>query len=288
MQLLGHDVDVTHASPELVTLLSGYFTAKTGRRVDETMSYFASEMAYVDATLGWSWHGWAELHAAFGEYMPNWADTAQAYPTAVLGDTGSAVVRFTDTPELFGHEIRGIAAISFTGGKISRWVDYWDGRQFTLDGIAGQRLPAGQFPSDLGEGLGGDSRTAAIQPIAHRVAAALSAAEPAAAVELFSDDVVLEDLSLRTTITGRRAVARYLDRSLPHLPYGAGSKVRHVLGGASGGGFEWISGSGPVPHGIVAVSADGTGVVDRLSAAWDASLLTDDALGRLQALGIDR
>lgn len=287
MQLLGHDVDVTHASPDLVALLTGYFAAKTGRRVDETMSYFStSEMAYIDATLGWSWRSWSELHAAFSQYMPNWTDSAQAYPTSILGDTRSALIRFTDTPELFGHEIRGIAAVSFVDGKIVRWIDYWDGRQFTLAGILGQRLPAGQFPSDLRESLAGDSPAASFRSVAQRVAGALGGGDPEGASRICSPDVVVEDLSLRTTVTGRLAVGQYLQRALPHLPYGAGAKVRSVLGGPSGGGYEWSSGSGPVPHGVVTLSLDRAGAVDRITAVWDASLLTDETVAGLQALAM--
>ena len=31
-----------------------------------------------------------------------------------------------DTPELFGGELRILAAVDFRDGKIVRWVDYWD------------------------------------------------------------------------------------------------------------------------------------------------------------------
>jgi hypothetical protein len=53
-----------------------------------------------------------------------------SYPTRISGDMHSAVVAFTDTPELFGGEIRILAAIDFKDGKVVRWIDYWDGRSF--------------------------------------------------------------------------------------------------------------------------------------------------------------
>jgi hypothetical protein len=58
--------------------------------------------------------------------MPNWSRPARSYTTGVLANATSALVRMTDTPELFGGELRIIAAVDFADGKIVRWVDYRD------------------------------------------------------------------------------------------------------------------------------------------------------------------
>ena len=55
----------------------------------------------------------------------------------------------TDTPELFGGELRILAAIDFADGKIVRWVDYWDSSAFDDALYAQFRTPAGRFPTDL-------------------------------------------------------------------------------------------------------------------------------------------
>jgi hypothetical protein len=50
-----------------------------------------------------------QRHTLFGKYMPQWPAGARSYQTEVLGDAQGAVVLFTNTPQEFGHEIRGIA-----------------------------------------------------------------------------------------------------------------------------------------------------------------------------------
>ncbi len=94
------------------------------------MKHFAPNVVYIDAILGWPFYNHADLKAVLKQFMPKWPDTAKSYPTRVLGDMNSAVIEFTDTPELFGGEGRVYAAIDFKDGKIVRQVDYWDGRNF--------------------------------------------------------------------------------------------------------------------------------------------------------------
>src|SRR5439155_3425564 len=103
----------------------------------------------MDATLGWPCYTYDALKDAFVRYMPKWPPSGLSYPTLVLGDEHSALVAFTDTPELFGGEIRILAAIDIMDGKIIRWIDYWDGRHFRR-GAGGQDAYAGgQVPHGL-------------------------------------------------------------------------------------------------------------------------------------------
>jgi hypothetical protein len=80
--------------------------------------------AYIDATLGWDFDSYDALQAVFAQYMPNWAPPARSYSTAILSNETSALVHMVDTPELFGGELRILAAVDFADGKIIRWVDY--------------------------------------------------------------------------------------------------------------------------------------------------------------------
>lgn len=129
---MSHVQDNTQASPAVGRLLSDYLETKSRHDVDATMEFFSKdELVYSDATLGWI-TTWESLRGIFSQFMPNWGDGV-AYATAVLGDERSAVVVMRDSPELFGAEILVLAAVDIDGeGKITRWVDYWDGRHFGL------------------------------------------------------------------------------------------------------------------------------------------------------------
>src|SRR5882757_1495303 len=98
--------DVTHATPLLVKRVNDLFRDKTARDVDSFMSHFSTDaLYYTDATLGWYVPTWAALHAIFAQYMPTWPHAARSYATRIIGDENSAIVEFTDSPELFGHEM---------------------------------------------------------------------------------------------------------------------------------------------------------------------------------------
>ncbi|HLM88327.1 MAG TPA: hypothetical protein VK284_04740 [Streptosporangiaceae bacterium] len=95
--------------------------------VEGTMSYFAPHLVtYTDATLAWDFDSFQALRNVFEQYMPGWKPPARSYTTAILSNDVSALVRMVDTPELFGGELRILAAVDFRDGKIVRWVDYWD------------------------------------------------------------------------------------------------------------------------------------------------------------------
>ncbi|MGH3473611.1 MAG: hypothetical protein ACRDOT_01710, partial [Aeromicrobium sp.] len=67
-------------------------------------------------------------------------------------------------------------------------------------------------------------------------------------------------------------------RVLDAAPYGKGATMRHVVGAATGGGFEWIAGPGStVAGGITAVELDANGLVSRMTTVYDGRLLEEDA-----------
>jgi hypothetical protein len=219
--------------------------------------------------------------------MPNWPAAARSYPTRIIGDSTSAMVLFTDTPELFGGEIRAISAIDLDDGQIIRQVDYWDARHFGTATAAGLRVPAGQFPSAFGETKIGERAHATIRRASDALAAAFATSNADAATALFTDDAVFEDLALHTQLIGPKAIAAHLRRALPILPYGQSTTVRHVVGSAQGGGYEWISGNGPVGRGVVALELDQQARISRLTATWDGTSLDSAALTSLLATTIE-
>ena len=178
--------------------------------------------------------------------MPNWGGAARSYATKILANEISAFVRMVDTPELFGGELRILAAIDFADGKIVRWVDYWDGSAYPNNLYAQFRTPAETFPTDLKDGEVPTRAAPRARRHLHGVAAGLRPTDSAAAHDLLHTDVVLVDMALRTQVIGRLETVAYLERVLDQVPYGRSSTLRHVVGGASGGGFEWTADDGVV------------------------------------------
>jgi hypothetical protein len=57
----------------------------------------------------------------------------------------------SNSPQLFGHELRVISAWDFRDQKIDRQVDYWDGLHFTIAATQQLRALTAQFPTEFGE-----------------------------------------------------------------------------------------------------------------------------------------
>jgi hypothetical protein len=282
------DIDVSHATPDLARLLTGFFAVKSAHDPARTMSYFSQQkLTYIDGTLGLSFYTWQDLDAYFATAMPTWAPSGRSYPVRILGDTTSALVLYTDTPELFGHEIRTISAVNFEQGKIVRLLDYWDGRHFGIHNTANFRVPANQFPQDFKESTVGETASPTIRSIVAKLAQAFATNNATAAAQLFAADAVFEDMTLHAQIIGQLAITGYLQRALPQLPYGDKSAIRHVVGSAIGGGYEWTSASGAVPRGAIGLELNQQGQITRLTAVWDGSLLDDAAFTQQLALTIE-
>jgi hypothetical protein len=264
----------TQAAPatSLARVLDRFFETKTACDLEGTMSYFAPDMAsYIDATLGWDFDSYEALQDVFTQYMPNWAPPARSYATKILSGEASALVHMVDTPELFGGELRILAAIDFADGRIVRWVDYWDSTSFDPGLYAQFRTPADSFPTDLKDGQVPTRAPGELLHAATALHQALGAADASAAHDLLHTDVVLEDMALRTQVIGRIETVAYLDRVLDQVPYGRSSALRHVVGGAGGGGFEWTAADGLV--GITAQELDVDGLITRITSVYDSRQL---------------
>jgi hypothetical protein len=193
-------LDASHGTRRLAAQVTSLYRDKSARSVDRTMAHFArSPMLYTDATLGWYMPTWESLRATFEQYMPTWPATARSYPTRVIGSERSAIVEFTNSPELFGHELRVVAAVDFRDGLVTRQVDYWDGRHFGIDATNELRTEEDKFPPAFGEDVVTDQSSPVVRAIARRLVAGETTG-------LFSADAVLEDLALRAQIIGRSAI----------------------------------------------------------------------------------
>lgn len=283
-------VDKSHASEEVSAFFDSFFTAKSRHDIDGTMKHFSPNLVtYTDATLGWPLDGFDTVKGIFVQYMPNWPETGLSYPTRIIGGTGSAIVAFTDTPELFGGELRILGAVDFKDGKIVRWVDYWDSRSFDGDLYKKMRTPAKKFPTDFKEGAIAVTASPQIISAATKLQNAFAAGDSEAASGLFSYDAVYEDMALRAQLLGRAEIKRYLKMVLAKAPFGEGSKLRHIVGNELGGGFEWIgSPVTGVKFGITALELDSNAKITRLTSVYDGRQLQDEELQSLVLLSMNK
>ncbi|UUX95277.1 nuclear transport factor 2 family protein [Aquabacterium sp. J223] len=276
--------DTKYASAELVTFMNSYFAAKTRRDVSTTMSFFSPDLVtYIDATLGWDVAGFSALQGLFAQYMAQWPSTAKSYPTRIVGDMTGAMIAFTDTPELFGGELRLQGIVDFKDGRIVRWVDYWDSRgwenNFGLPKTQLLNLRESQVPARA---------SYRFKTTGQQLAQTLGIGNAAAAVALFSEDAIYEDTALRLRLQGARQIKRYFDRAITQLPHGTGSTLRHLAGNDAGGAVEWVSAPGaPTRSGMSALVLDSDAKIIRCSVMYDGGWYSSPQLLALGALSFD-
>ena len=253
------------------------FTTKTSWDVEGTTSYFAPHLVtYTDATLAWDFDSFQALRNVFEQYMPGWKPPACSCTTAILSNDVSALVRMVDTPELFGGELRILAAVDFRDGKIVRWVDYWDAVPYDEQPYAQFRTPGARSPRDLKDTEVPNVGRAPARRGRHCPAAGLRRRRRLgcgglAAHRLF----VPTDMSLRAQLIGRIETARYLGRVLASVPCGQSSSLRHVVGGTASGGFEWTA--GPDHGGLVGITAlelDACQLITKVTSVYDSRQLS--------------
>ena len=276
--------DVSHASPGAAAAFKRFFTAKSAHKPADLMANFSrTSVLYNDVTSGGIWPSWESLDKTFSGFLPKAPPAAKSYPVRILGDQHSAIVAFTDTPELFGRELRIMGAVSFDEhGKIIRWMDYWDGRSSGAKNTIGPTYPT-EFHDNVGNATGKIADTAG------KLQHAFAAGDAAGAAAMFSNDAVYEDMALHGQVLGRLAIQRYLSRALPKAPFGPGAELAHVVGGDAGGGYEWRAASGfPQRRGNTALELDSSGKITRLTVVYDSSLFNDADYQNLVALLAER
>jgi hypothetical protein len=277
-------VDMSGATAEVVSFFRSFFTAKSLHKVDETMAHFSPDLvSYMDATLGLDNVGFAALQGVFARSMPKWPQAGLSYPTRILGDMNGALVAFTDTPELFGGEIRALGTVDFKDGKIVRWLDHWDARGWpnTL-GYPKKML------EDFRESQVADNASVTIRRTSNALQQALMLGDAAGAAVFFTSDAVYEDMALRLQIQGRDAIRRFLARALPTLPNGVGTSYRHSVGSAQAGGYEWQGrAASSVKRGVTALVLDQAGFISRSTTVYDSTLLSSVQFQDLARLSFD-
>jgi hypothetical protein len=277
--------EVSYASFKLVKSMREYFTAKSNHDSTAWLARFNLEkITYIDAVVGFSYNT-SNFAPAIEEMTRQWGPDGKSYPLRILGDLDSCVVLLRNTPELFGDELWGFAAIDFENGKVVRQVDYWDGRRIPF---VEHRVPDDQFPSDFGESRVTRRRNPVIKKLTKALGAAIESGNSAVAAALFAPEAVFEDLTTRTRIQGQLAIKRYLDRALPILPYGVGASVRHSVGNHQGGGYEWIGKPGALSaRGINVIELNKHQLITRFTALWDASRAGDTEMLTLTGAAIE-
>ncbi|MCJ1329516.1 hypothetical protein MMC10_006196 [Thelotrema lepadinum] len=277
--------DNSHASPEVAQFFEGYFTAKSLHNASQWLDFFnPDQINYLDATLGLDLPNRSAWEAEVNALVPSWPPGSTSYPLFVLGDINSAVVHSEDTPGLFGAELRILSAFDFRDGTVIRAVDYWDGRKNpVIDG----RAPLSQYPYDLAVSTVNETADPKMQEVADQLNTALSAGDVNATMALFSYDAVFEDWTLRTRQEGQLAIGRYLQRAVSRLPYGTHTTLRHVLGSAQGGGYEWRTNNRTVIDGITALELDDAGAITLLATVWDGSRMSDKNIKALSELALE-
>ncbi len=279
--------DSSHAEAATSRLLSGFFAAQSAKSVDGTMAYVSPNLlTYADATLGMEHASFGSLQKVFAEYMPKWG-AGFAYPTRIIGGPNSALVAFTTTPEVWGAELRILGAVDLKGGKIVRWVDYFDSAAYPAAEFAKMRAPQAKFPATFRESEVVGNASPKIRSLAARFQLALAAGDAKSLGQMLSYEAIYEDMVLRSQLLGRKAIVAHLARVSPTAPFGAGARLRHIVGGDLGGGFEWIGGQGMENViGITALELDAQGLVSRVTTTYDSRQLGSEKAKDLTLLSL--
>jgi hypothetical protein len=279
-----HTADTSHATTALVDFMYGYFAAKNLHKPSAWTDCFHPEKsAYGDVGLG-NLFTMPALAPEIALLESFWAKSSRSFPLRIMGDmkTG-AVVHMVDTADMFGDELRILVTLDFEDGTVVREVDYWDTRG---NSVAAQRVSAAQYPSNFLESVVQARPHPILATVVDNLSSALQVGDIAAIADLLDYNSVLEDLSLRTRIDGVRAISRYLERGFTDLPYGDGSSVRHIVGSARGGAYEWDDSEGR--KGVTALELDDEGFIGRLTIMWDTFTVRNATMRALTTLALDQ
>ena len=276
--------DTSHCTREVAAVFRDILTAKSKHDDAGFLSHFSrANTVYIDACLGVKMTGWQALNDFFTPFLASLPADAISYPLRIVGDTHSTAIEFVDTPAFFGQEIRALSTVTFDNNhRITRWVDYWDGRSSLI-----RNTVADSYPADFGDSE--QNADPAVVRATRALQTAFAAGDAAGAVALMSYDVVHEDMATHTRVRGTIQAQRYYTRALRQLPYGPGATLVHAEGSRQGGGYEWSAApdAAPMRRGHTCVELDRTGRISRLTAVYDSSLLTDAAYHSLVGLAAE-
>lgn len=81
-------------------------------------------------------------------------------------------------------------------------------------------------------------------------------------------------MSLRVQVDGRTAIQHFLARTLAQAPFGIDSRLRHIVGGSRGGGFEWhCAPQFQAVNGVTALMLDSDAQILRATTVYDSRQL---------------
>jgi len=245
-----------------------------------------------------------------------------------------AVAEYVDLKNTF-YSSNGITiqtVFDFDNGLVARDTDYWDTRELGNSDIVGPAVTAGVAlpldtihaggvplssttpapPGQVSLATGVTGRPSASREMLHLASSlheALTLGSTRDVLEFFTEDatyvnplihqgpVLYGNFDRTIQIKGRAIIARLFQAGLNLLPDCRGSKLVHVVGGTSGGGFEWKAG-GPFSHtginrnGLTGCTAlDVTdGKISRMSVKFDTFQLSlhdyDYIRGALRSAGV--
>ncbi|MDH6221906.1 hypothetical protein [Streptomyces pseudovenezuelae] len=280
-------LDRSHTTDGVVRRLVGLYAAKSRHDVEATTSHFhRPRLTYIDAAFNGYSPSWQPYHDYFAYVMPTWPASAVSYPTRIIGDSRSAVVMFTDTPGMFGNEMRVIAAMDFVDGKVTRQIDYSDGRHYGVAAAAAYRNPT-PLPAQWGEQFVHSTPPRLLTRTLTALHDALTAAEADAVARLFTTEGIYEDRTLHLSVAGPLAIRRSLADVLRMLPCTQQTSVRHTVGSEQGGALERSNPGAQVDRDIIAVELDHQGSIQRLTTVCDGSFVSDADIRRMLATTIE-
>lgn len=232
-----------------------------------------------------------------------------------------AVVEYVDVAgSIFEVDADVLTVMELTGGLVSRNTDYWDSWQLTAADVseggpvtkAGVALPlapvhAGGKPrlamACTPRTIPGDPVHASPEMLAftEKLHAALSGGRGDAAAGLFADDAVLihplfhvgppgyQGFVRANQVKGRRNIAKALKAVLPLIPEGPHASIVNVLGGPTGGGYEWKAGGMYAQQGLTREGIRGATAIDltgnritRMSVKFDTMHVTPEQRAAIQ------
>lgn len=189
---------------------------------------------------------------------------------------GVAVDLHTMPNSFFMGGVDLVSYIDIRDGKIVRRNDYYDTAELTPadiafvhpGGVPRQSCLAGPLPGDIGHA------SSEMWNFTHALHGALSSGHVGRVLQFFDEDALLiHPLLYRGSggygpfnrgiqIRGRKAIARFFQAVLPLLPDGKDSSLIHLIGGATGGGYEWKSGGIYSQQGIARNGIPGVTAID--------------------------
>jgi hypothetical protein len=293
------------------------YDAKDGIDAPKFASHFADPHIYQDATGG-GHCGALATPQALQERYANGVFKRVGVPGKLCkfvhasGDMRyGAIAEVVNLPGSFyaaGLDLMGV--LELKDGRVCRNTDYWDTRQLTQAIIsegATALHPNGmprQRPSCMPNKLPADTPHASKEMLefARDFNEALAAGRADRVLKFFTEDALFIHPVLHSgaphygmfnrgiQIRGKDAIGRLMKAVLPLLPDGASPTVMNVVGGPTGGGYEWKAGGIYARQGLTREGIRGATALDlfgarilRMSVKFDAMQMTQDQRDAIDA-----